>query len=81
MDNKFSSNIFSGGMLLKGSTKMDSNLSIEQERLCSTCKNYKGNLNCRVLGKIKNPDTVIHCGFYKDKKVKSNNVRSYRSLK
>jgi len=73
-------NIFSGGMLLKGSKKMDSTLIIEQERLCSTCKNYNG-LNCRVLGKIKNPDTVTDCGFYKDKKVKLNNIRSYRSLK
>ena len=75
------SNIFSGGMLLKGGTKISADLSIREERLCSTCKNYKGNLNCRVLGKIKNPDTVIHCSFYKDKKVKLNNVRSYRSLK
>jgi len=74
-NNKFSSNIFSGGMLLKGSTKMDSTLIIEQERLCNTCKNYKGSLNCRVLGKIKNPDTAIHCSWWKEKSSKPKTKR------
>ena len=65
-DIKFDSNIFSGGMLLKGSTKMSANLDAKLERLCSTCGNDLGKNKCKVLGKIKNPND-IHCSFWKEK--------------
>ena len=70
------SNIFSGGMKLKGSTKMSANLDVKEERLCSTCGNYKGKLNCWILGKIKNPD-CIYCSWYKEKN--NENKIDYRS--
>jgi len=61
----YSDDIFSGGLLLKGSRQMGSNLSTEKERLCSNCKDYIGKLNCRYLGKIKVPN-VICCSFWKE---------------
>ena len=59
-------NIFSGGMLLKGSTKTGADLSTTSERLCSTCGNYKGKLKCRLIGKIKNPD-YPYCSWHNPK--------------
>lgn len=58
------SNIFSGGMLLKGSTKTGVNLSAKQERLCSTCGRYKDR-KCKYLGKIKYPNR-IYCSWYEE---------------
>jgi len=64
---KFNSDIFSGGIMLKGRRQIGTNLSKEQERLCSTCGNYdKDKLNCPHLGKIKNPDD-IYCSWWKEK--------------
>lgn len=37
----------------------------EQERSCSTCGNYIGKLNCRILGKIKNPN-CIYCSWWEE---------------
>lgn len=73
---KFSSNIFTHP---KGRKQMDSNLSKEQERLCSTCGNYEGKLKCRVIGKIKNPD-CIYCSWWKNK-VEVKSIRGYRRIK
>lgn len=76
----FDSNLFTNGMHLRGSTKTGANLSTTSERICNICGNYLGRLNCRILGKIKNPDTVIHCSWWEDKeKVKS--IRGYRRIK
>jgi len=52
----------------KGRRLIGSKRKTEQARLCSTCENYdKDKLNCRLLGKIKYPDTVAHCSWWKDK--------------
>ena len=59
-------NIFSSGMLLKGSTKTGADLSTTSERLCNTCRNYKGKLNCRLIDKIKNPDHP-YCSWWKER--------------
>ena len=77
---KLSQNIFSKSMHLKGSTKMDSSLSIEEQRLCSTCKYELTKFKCSSIGKIKFPDSP-YCSWWRDKKVKLNNMRDYRSLK
>jgi len=77
---KLSQNIFSKGMHLSGSHRLSADLGNTEERLCINCKDYKGKLRCRTLGKIKNPDHP-YCSWYKDKKVKLNNVREYRSIK
>jgi len=45
---------------------MNDNPSKEEERLCSTCGNYKGKLNCRILGKIKVPD-YPYCSWWKER--------------
>ena len=51
-------------------------------RICKTCSKYNipEKDMCIPIGIIANPDCPC-CSFYKDKKVKSNNIRSYRSLK
>jgi len=51
-------------------------------RICKTCGEYNKPEKdmCIPVGIIANPDCP-YCSFYKDKKVKSINVRSYRSLK
>ncbi len=46
-----------------------------EERLCSTCGNYKGKLECRLIGKIKNPD-CIYCSWYKG----NNNENNTKSM-
>ena len=63
IDTKFDSNIFASP---KGRKQMGSNLSKEQERLCSTCGNYEGKLNCQLIGKIKNPN-CIYCSWWKER--------------
>ncbi|GAJ21465.1 unnamed protein product [marine sediment metagenome] len=50
-------------------------------KLCNTCGNYLGRLNCRILGKIKNPDTVIHCSWWKKKEEEVKTIRGYRKIK
>lgn len=61
---KFDSNLFANGMHLRGSTKTSANLSIKGARLCSTCGRYKDK-KCEYIGKVKNPDTVIYCSWWK----------------
>lgn len=82
---KFNSNIFSGGIMLKSRTQIGSKILKEKERLCSPCGNYnrKDNihrkptddiicntdtkkLNCRLIGKIKNPNCIF-CSWWKEK--------------
>jgi len=61
---KFDTNIFANGMHLKGNTKTGVDPRTTSERICNTCRNYKGKLKCRILGKIKDPD-CIYCSWYK----------------
>jgi len=65
---KLSQNIFSKGIHLKGNHRMSANLgNTEEERVCSTCGNYKGKLKCRLIGKIKNPN-CSDCSWWKVEK-------------
>ena len=79
---KFDSNMFINGMHLMGSIKMSANLNTETERkrICNICRNYLGRLNCRILGKIKDPD-CIYCSWHKYKEEEIKSIRGYRSLK
>jgi len=63
-DIKFSLNIFASP---KGRKQIGINLIKEKkERVCSTCRHYRGRLICKHFGKIKNPD-CIYCSWWKDK--------------
>ena len=68
-DNFYTDNIFSNGLYLSGSLQFTADLSIEDKRLCSTCKNEVSKNNCKTLGKILNPDCPC-CSWYKPKYIK-----------
>jgi len=65
---KFEANlVFNSGYLLKGRKQMGMNLAKrKKERICSTCRHYRGRLICKHFGKIKNPD-CIYCSWWDDK--------------
>jgi len=54
----------------------------EKNRQCKTCSEYNipEKDMCIPVGIIANPDCP-YCSFYKEKKVKLNNVREYQSIK
>ena len=54
----------------------------EKNRQCKTCSEYNTPEKdvCIPVGIIANPD-CSYCSWWKDKKVKLNNVRSYQSIK
>ena len=70
--------IFNNRFIMLKTIPMEDNRKIkpEKERLCSTCGNYKGKLNCWILGKIKNPD-CIYCSWWKGNN--NGNKRDYRN--
>ncbi len=75
----FDSNLFANGMHLRGSTKTGVDLRTTSERICNTCGRYRDK-KCKYLGKIKYPDTVIYCSWWKYKEeVKT--IRGYRRIK
>ena len=72
---------YNGDYMLKTIPLEETETIKSEERLCSTCRNELPKNKCsEIPGKIKNPD-CSYCSFWKDKKVKLNNVRGYRSLK
>ena len=57
---------YNGDYMLKTIPLEETGTIKSEERLCSTCGNYKGKLKCRLLGKIKNPN-YPYCSWWKEK--------------
>lgn len=76
----YTDDIFSNGSYLIGSTQFSANLSIEEKRICGTCKHELSKFRCSSIGKIKNPDNP-YCSWWKDKKLNLKIVRGYRKIK
>jgi len=55
------------------------NETVSQKRLCRNCRRWIGG-KCEYLGEIINTE-ACYCSWYKDKRLKNNNKRKYRSLK
>jgi len=76
-DIRFSSNIFASP---KGRKQIGVDLvKGKKERICSTCGNYNPKkLECPHLGKIKYPDIVIYCSWWKDKEKTDKKLQTKR---